>query len=79
MPCDDVVIERLRTVLTPEGVEECFGGWRILAGFHCGILASDPYRNPECVSRGVHSVSHTDLYAMSDIIALHCPPPRSTL
>ncbi len=46
---------------------------RILTGFGCRVLASDPVKNPVCVSMGVEYVALADLYAQSDIITLHCP------
>ncbi len=46
---------------------------RILTGFGCRVLASDPLKNLVCGSMGVEYVSLADLYARSDIISLHCP------
>lgn len=46
---------------------------RILTGFGCRVLASDPQRNPACEAMGVEYVPLDDLYAQSDIISLHCP------
>lgn len=46
---------------------------KILSGFGCRVLASDPVQNPACASMGVEYVALADLYARSDIITLHCP------
>ena len=46
---------------------------KILTGFGCHVLASDPVKNPACEAMGVRYVSLPDLYAQSDIITLHCP------
>lgn len=46
---------------------------RILTGFGCRVLASDPVANPECTSMGVEYVALPEVYAHCDIITLHCP------
>jgi D-lactate dehydrogenase len=46
---------------------------RIMTGFGCRVLAYDLYPNDECRRLGVEYVPRTDLFAASDIIALHCP------
>lgn len=46
---------------------------RILAGFGCRVIASDPVRNPACVNLGVSYVPLEELYARADIVTLHCP------
>ena len=46
---------------------------RIMLGFGCRVVAHDPYPNPECERMGVGYVTRSDLFAGSDIIALHCP------
>jgi len=51
---------------------------KILTGFGCRVLASDPAKNPVCVSMGVKYVALPDLYAQSDIITLHCPLSPAT-
>ena len=51
---------------------------KILTGFGCRVLASDPVNNPVCVSMGVEYVALADLYAQSDIITLHCPLSPAT-
>lgn len=45
---------------------------RILSGFGCEILASDPHVNPEVEKLGKY-VSTEELLARSDIVSLHCP------
>jgi D-lactate dehydrogenase len=51
---------------------------RILTGFGCRVLASDPVRNPACVSMGVEYVPLPALYERSDIITLNCPLTPAT-
>ena len=51
---------------------------RILTGFGCRVLASDPVPNPVCVAMGVIYVPLADLYAQSNIISLHCPLTPAT-
>jgi D-lactate dehydrogenase len=46
---------------------------RIMAGFGCRLMATDPHPNDECRSLGVKYVDHDELFAESDIIALHTP------
>jgi len=46
---------------------------RIMAGFGCRLLASDPFVNDEVVAMGAAYVPLEDLFAASDIIALHAP------
>lgn len=46
---------------------------RIMAGFGCRLLASDPYENDEVVAVGATYVPLEELFAASDIIALHAP------
>lgn len=46
---------------------------RIMAGFDCRVLATDPYPNPECERLGVRYVDLEALFEESDIVALHCP------
>lgn len=46
---------------------------RILNGFGCRLLASDPRRNPACEELGVEYVGRDDLLPASDIVTLHCP------
>jgi D-lactate dehydrogenase len=52
-------------------IGECF--MRIMAGFGCRILASDPQANPDCVALGARYVPLPELLAHSDIVSLHCP------
>ena len=46
---------------------------RILLGFGCKVLAYDLTPNPACEAIGVQYVALNEIYAMSDIISLHCP------
>lgn len=46
---------------------------RIMTGFGCRLLASDPYPSEECLALGVQYVELAELLAESDIITLHCP------
>lgn len=51
---------------------------RILQGFHCRILAYDPYPNEDLKKDGVHYVDTEELFHESDIITLHMPLMHST-
>jgi D-lactate dehydrogenase len=46
---------------------------RILSGFGCRVLASDPNQNPACLELGARYVSPDELFAASHIVTLHCP------
>jgi D-lactate dehydrogenase len=46
---------------------------RIMRGFGCRLLAHDPYPNPDAEALGVEYVEIPDLFARSQIIALHAP------
>jgi D-lactate dehydrogenase len=46
---------------------------RILTGFGCEVLASDPHINAQCQALGVRYVEIEQLLARSDIITLQCP------
>jgi D-lactate dehydrogenase len=46
---------------------------RILRGFGCRILATDPYPSDECRALGVMYVSLDVLLSESHIVSLHCP------
>lgn len=46
---------------------------RILKGFGCELLASDPAPDGELMHSGVEYVSFPDLMKRSDIITIHCP------
>ncbi len=51
---------------------------RILTGFGCEVLASDPDPSAECEAMGVRYVEMAELLARSDIITLQCPlTPRT--
>lgn len=51
---------------------------RILRGFGCTVLASDPMPNSELVDLGGRYTSFDDLLGQSDIISLHCPLTPAT-
>lgn len=51
---------------------------RILTGFGCEVLASDPQPNPDCEALGVRYVEMTPLLAQADIITLQCPLTPAT-
>lgn len=46
---------------------------RILKGFGCEVLASDPFETPELTQIGGRYVPREELLARCDIISLHCP------
>lgn len=46
---------------------------RILHGFGCTILASDPVQDPELLRHGGRYVDLPELLARSEIVSLHCP------
>ena len=46
---------------------------KIMRGFSCQVLATDPVANPELKSAGVEYVDLETLLIGSDIISLHCP------
>ncbi|MCC5973215.1 MAG: 2-hydroxyacid dehydrogenase [Rubellimicrobium sp.] len=46
---------------------------RILTGFGCDVLASDPFPNDDCLALGVRYVEIETLLAEADIITLQCP------
>ena len=51
---------------------------RIMNGFGCKILASDPVENAELPGLGGRYVPFDELLACSDIISLHCPLTPAT-
>lgn len=51
---------------------------RILTGFGCEVLASDPQPSAECEALGVRYVDMPELLARSDIITLQCPLTPAT-
>lgn len=51
---------------------------RILTGFGCEVLASDPYPSAECEALGVRYVELDELLGRADIITLQCPLSRDT-
>jgi D-lactate dehydrogenase len=46
---------------------------RILKGFGCEVLASDPFETPELTAIGGRYVPLDELLARCDVISLHCP------
>jgi D-lactate dehydrogenase len=46
---------------------------RILLGFGCKVVASDPDPNPDCEKMGVRYLACDRLFAVSDIVTFHCP------
>lgn len=51
---------------------------RILCGFGCRVLASDPRRNPACEAMGVEYVELSRLLEESHVVTLHCPLTPAT-
>jgi D-lactate dehydrogenase len=51
---------------------------KILCGFGCTVIASDPSPSPACTALGVQYVTLAELYARCDIITLHCPLTPAT-
>ena len=51
---------------------------RILLGFGCRVLASDPSPNPVCIGMGVAYVPLPELLAESHVVSLHCPLTPAT-
>lgn len=52
-------------------IGSCFA--RIMTGFGCRVMASDPFPNDECRAMGVEYVPLEALLAQSDIVSLHLP------
>ncbi|WP_444666914.1 2-hydroxyacid dehydrogenase [Cereibacter changlensis] len=46
---------------------------RIMLGFGCKVIASDPYPNAQIAAEGVRYVPLDELFGASDIISLQCP------
>lgn len=46
---------------------------RIMRGFGCEVIACDPIKHPDSDEIGIRYVEPDELYALSDIISLHCP------
>ncbi len=46
---------------------------RIMTGFGCHVIASDPCPSDDCIAMGVTYLPAADLLARSDIISLQCP------
>lgn len=51
---------------------------RIMQGFGCRVICSDPFPNPEVEKTEAQYVSLETIWAESDIISLHCPLVPST-
>jgi D-lactate dehydrogenase len=54
----------------------CFA--RIMRGFGCRVLASDPAASDTVLAMGVEYVALDELLAASDVVSLHCPLTPST-
>ncbi|MFG1498028.1 2-hydroxyacid dehydrogenase [Saccharospirillum sp. HFRX-1] len=46
---------------------------RIMSGFGCRVICSDPYVNPDVEKAGALYVPLEQLWSESDVISLHCP------
>ncbi|ABO22659.1 2-hydroxyacid dehydrogenase [Shewanella loihica] len=46
---------------------------KILLGFGCKVVVYDPYPNQAVLDMGIEYLSLDELYAVSDILSLHCP------
>ena len=46
---------------------------KLMTGFGCTLLATDPAPNSACVAMGVQYVPLPELLARSDVVSLHCP------
>ncbi len=46
---------------------------RIMLGFGCRVVASDPYPDAQCRSLGVEYIALDELLAASDVVSMHCP------
>lgn len=51
---------------------------RLLQGFHCRVLAYDPYPSQDLAAQGVQYTTLDTLLASSHIISLHCPLNQET-
>jgi D-lactate dehydrogenase len=54
----------------------CFA--RIMAGFGCRLLGSDPQPSAECLAMGLRYLPLEELLAESHVISLHCPLTPAT-
>lgn len=52
---------------------------KIMKGFGCHLLASDPVQNTVCSELGVEYVSLEALLSVSDVVSLHCPLTPDTM
>ncbi len=51
---------------------------RILKGFGCKLLGTEPYLNPECAALGMTYVDRDTLFSQSDVVILTAPPTPDT-
>lgn len=51
---------------------------RIMLGFGCRVLASDPQTDPALQQAGVHYLQLDELLPQTDILSLHCPLNAAT-
>jgi D-lactate dehydrogenase len=51
---------------------------RIMNGFGCELLAHDPVPHPDSEKTGIRYVELQELFALSDIVSLHCPLTPAT-
>lgn len=51
---------------------------KIMAGFGCKVIASDPVENEELKKAGVKYLTLEELFRAADIISLHCPLTSGT-
>ena len=52
---------------------------RILRGFGCRVLCTDPVQDPQVIAMGAEYVDAEQLYLQADIISLYCPLTPDTL
>ena len=65
------LVGRTVGVVGTGAIGRAFG--RIMLGFECRVLASDPAPDPRCRELGMEYVSVAELLRQSDIVSLHCP------
>lgn len=51
---------------------------KIMQGFGCNVICSDPYPNQTLIDQGIRYQSLEQVYQEADIISLHCPLNSST-
>lgn len=57
-------------------IGECFA--RIMLGFGCRVIASDPAPSRECEGLGVRYAELDELLRQADVVSLHCPLTPTT-